>query len=131
MGLVLFVVFVAACALVLYKVTRKSEKKVDVAHQRKLRERKARAQMLETPAVYTLARPDQPWHTRRQPAKRSGSRPEPFAPRFESNDPHYDGYSRRDRHRIADVEILIEDEKHLEDIETGRTERQRKEGLAK
>lgn len=131
MELVLFIVFVAACGLVLYKVTRKSEKKVDAAHARKLKERKARAQLLETPAVYTLARPDQPWHTRRQPAKRVGPRPEPFEPRFESNDPHYDGYSRRDRHHIADVEVFIEDEKHLEDVKTGGTERRRTEGLAK
>ena len=127
----LFVVFVAACALLLFKATRQSKKKVDLEHERKLKERKARAQLLETPAVYTLARPDQPWHTRRQPATTGVSRPEPLKPRFESNDPQYDGYSRRDRHHIADVEVVIEDEARPGDAAKGISGSQSRKGLAK
>lgn len=126
---ILFIVFIVACGLLLLRATKQSKKKVDLEHERKLKERKARAQLLETPAIYTLARPDQPWHTRRQPATTKGNRPEPVKPRFESNDPHYDGYSRRDRHRIADVEVVIEDEAHPGDTakSTGKT----RKGLAK
>jgi len=127
----LFIVFIAGCALLLFRATKKSKKKVNLEHERKLKERKARAQLLETPAVYTLARPDQPWHTRRQAASHGPSRPEPFKPRYESNDPHYDGYSRRDRHHIADVEVVIADEGHLEDTPGSISESKTRKGLAK
>lgn len=127
----LFIVFVAVCALLLFRATKQSKKKVDREHERKLKERKARAEMLETPAVYTLARPDQPWHTRRKLSTTGGSRPEPFKPRFESNDPKYDGYSRRDRHHIADVEVVIEDEPRLEDSTRNSGGRRDRKGLSK
>lgn len=127
----LFIVFVAACALLLFKATKQSKKRVDVEHERKLKERKARAQLLETPAVYTLSRPDQPWHTRRQPATSKGPRPEPIKARFESNDPHYDGYSRRDRHHIADVEVVIEDETGPGSAAKSISESQTQKGFAK
>lgn len=127
----LFIVFVAACGLLLFRATKQSKKKVNLEHERKLKERKARAELLETPAIYTLARPDQPWHTRRKLDTSGGSRPEPFKPRFESNDPHYDGYSRRDRHHIADVEVVIEDEPRPEDTAGHKDESRGRKGLSK
>lgn len=114
MELFLFVVFVAVCAYLLYRATRKSKQEVDANHERKIRERRARAEQLKTPATYTLARPDQPWHTRRNAATAGQSRAEPFGLQSESNELEYDGYSRRDRHHVTD-KAHIKDESHLDD----------------
>ena len=119
MELILFIVFVAVCAFLLHRATRKSKEEVDANHQRKLRERRARAEQLKTPAVYTLARPDQPWHTRRNPATAGRSQTEPFGLQPESHESEYDGYSRRDRHHVTE-EARIKDEAHVDDIALAR-----------
>ena len=116
---ILFIVFVAVCAFLLHRATRKSKEKVDADHYRKLKERRSRAEQLETPAVYTLARPDQPWHTRRSPATVGRSQTEPFGLQSESHESEYDGYSRRDRHHVTE-KAHIKDEAHLDDAALAR-----------
>lgn len=117
MELVYFIAFVVACAaLVFWALQRKDNKKIDLAHQRKLAEHKARAELLETPADYTLSHAGQPWHTRRHPATSSGVvRTNAFAPRSEGTEPLYDGYSRRDRHHVQDCDARIKIEDHVDE----------------
>ena len=121
MQLVLFIVFVVVCALLLCWATGNSRKKAGLAHEKKLREREARSRQLETPAVYTLADPNQPWHTRRHPAKLGVVRTNAFAPKSESAGPEYDGYSRRDRHHLTDPDAHVKEEAHLEDPLVGKS----------
>ena len=115
MEVFLFIVFVAACALVLYRAVNKSKKGVEQAHKRKLPENRARAQRLETPAVHTPAAPNQPWHPRRHQTTMGSSQSYRRAPGSQSEWLEYDGYSRRDRHHLADTKAHIKDEGHLED----------------
>jgi hypothetical protein len=115
MELFLFIVFVAACALLLFRATSRSKNKISAKQERKLKEREARTQLLETPAVYTLSRPGQPGHTRRDPATLGVSRTNRFSPKSRSTDPEYDGYSRRDRHHVTDLNAQVKDEAHIED----------------
>jgi hypothetical protein len=119
MEVILFIVFVAVCAFLLHRATRKSKEEVDVNHERKLKERRARAEQLKTPAVYTLARPDQPWHTRRNPATAGRSQAETFGLLSESHDAEYDGYSRRDRHHVTG-KARIKGEGHIDDAALAR-----------
>ena len=132
MELFLFIVFVAACGLLLIRASKKSQQKVDVDHDRKEKEKQARAKLLETPATYTLARPDQPWHTRHKLANTGVERTNVFVPKSESAGPEYDGYSRRDRHHITDLDAHIKDEDHIDvaEPEVGRRRSWGKEGLA-
>lgn len=132
MELFLFIVFVVACALLLFRASKKSKQKVDVDHERKAKERQARAKLLETPAVYTLARPDQPWHTREKLANTGVEQTNVYEPRSESTGPEYDGYSRRDRHHITDLDAHIKDEGHIDVAEPEKGDRRGwgEEGLA-
>lgn len=115
MELFLFIVFVAVCALLLFRATSRPKNKISAKQERKLKERKDRAQLLETPAVYTLSRPGQPGHTRHGPATLGVSRTNRFSPKSRSTDPEYDGYSRRDRHHVTDLNAQVKDEAHIED----------------
>jgi hypothetical protein len=130
MELFLFIAFVAICAVLLFRATKKSKQKVDLNHERKLKEKKARAHLLETPAVYTLACPDQPWHTRDKSATTGVSRTNPFSPKSESAELEYDGYSRRDRHHVTDLDAQIKDEDHIEEPAVSGSKRWGEEGLA-
>ena len=132
MEMFLFIVFVAACALLLIRASKKSKQKVDVDHKRKLKERNARGKLLETPAIYTLACPDQPWHTRGKLSNTGVERTNVFAPKSESTVPEYDGYSRRDRHHVTDLDAQIKDEDHIgvAEPEAGGRGTWGKEGLA-
>jgi hypothetical protein len=118
MEVFLFIVFVAACALFLYWANNNSNKNVDRVHKRELREPKSGAERLETPAVYTLGRPNQPWHTRGHPATTVDSKPDQQPPP-KSAELEYDGYSRRDRHHVIESKAHIKDEGHLEDPAAG------------
>ena len=129
MEVLLFIVFVAACALFLYRATNNSKKNIDRVHERELREPKTRAEQLETPAVYTLGRPNQPWHTRGHPATMVDSKPDQRAPPSKSAELEYDGYSRRDRHHVIESKAHIKDEGHLEDPAAG-DKRWGEQGLA-
>ena len=126
----LFIVFVAACALLLFRATSKPRNRISAKQERQLKERKARAQLLETPAVYTLSRPGQPWHTRNDPATLGVSRTNRFSPKSRSTDPEYDGYSRRDRHHVTDLNAQVKDEAHIEDSTASTSGRWGGAGLA-
>lgn len=132
MELFLFIVFVAACALLLFRATKKSKDKVGLDHEHKVKERQARAKLLETPAVYTLACPDQPWHTRHRLDSTGVEQTNPYAPKSESAGPEYDGYSRRDRHHVTDLDAHIKDETPI-DVDESEVSGRRgwgEEGLA-
>ena len=130
MGLFLFIVFVAACVVLLCQVIAKSKTPIDKAHSRKPQRKKASAEQLETPAVYTLARPDQPWHTRRHSAATGTPRSVRPAPESGPEELEYDGYSRRDRHHVAETKAHIKEEGHLEDPAAGRDKDWGEQGLA-
>lgn len=116
MELVYFIAFVAACAaLVFWALQRRDSKKIDLAQQRKRADKKARAELLETPADYTLSHPGQPWHTRQHPATSGVVRTNTFALRSEGAEPEYDGYSRRDRHHVRDLDARVKDEDHVDE----------------
>lgn len=120
MEVFLFIVFVAACALFLYRATNNTKKDIDRVHERKLREPKTSSGRLKTPAVCTLGRPNQPWHTRRNPPTMGRPKPDPLPARPKSAELEYDGYSRRDRHHVIESKAHIKDEGHLEDPAAGR-----------
>lgn len=115
MELFLFIVFVAACAMLLYRFINKSRTNVDQANKRKLSENRTRALRWETPAVHTPAGPNQPWHPRRHQTTMGNSQSFRRALGSQSEWLEYDGYSRRDRHHLADTKAHIKDEGHLED----------------
>lgn len=117
MEVFLFIVFVIACAVFLCRALNKSNKMVDRVHQRKPRETGTGTQQLETPVICTLGRPGQ--HRRRQPVTMGAARPGQLAPRSESTELEYDGYSRRDRHHVTRSKAHIKDEGHLEDPAAG------------
>lgn len=130
MELFLFIVFVAVCALLLFRATSKPKNRISAKQERRLKEKKARAQLLETPAVYTLSRPGQPRRTRRDPATLGVSRTNRFSPKSRSTDPEYDGYSRRDRHHVTDLNAQVKDEAHIEDSTAKAKGRWGETGLA-
>jgi hypothetical protein len=130
MEVFLFIVFVAICALLLYRATNNPKKDVDPGHQREQREGKAGRRRAKTPAAGTTARPGQPWHSRRHPASKGASRYVPPAPTPWSAEMEYDGYSRRDRHHVIKNKAHIKDEGHLEDPAADREKKFGGQGLA-
>jgi hypothetical protein len=112
MEIVIFVSLVALVVIGLIWANSRSEKRPDAAQQRREQLRKARKELLETPANYTLSRPDQVWHTRRHGATMGVTRTNAFVARSLGQDPEYDGYSRRDRHHLHDHHAHIKTEAH-------------------
>jgi hypothetical protein len=115
MELVYFIAFIVICALLVMWGTAKSKKETELAQQRKAKVKKSRAELLETPASYTLSRPDQLWFTRKTASTLGVAPTNLFAPRSEAPEPEYDGYSRRDRHHVADPNATIKPEAHVEE----------------
>jgi len=113
MEIVIFVSVVGAIVIGTLWMHRQSNKRPDPAHQRREQLKKSRKELLETPANYTLSRPDQPWHTRRRGATMGVNRTNAFVARSLGQDPEYDGYSRRDRHHVLDRNAHIKTEAHV------------------
>ena len=115
MEIVYFVTFVLVCAFLVAWSLGRSRKKREAAEKLKARTRNKQSNLLETPANYTLSRPNQPWHTRRNPASSGVVRTNAFVARSLGQDPEYDGYSRRDRHHVHDRSAKIKADSHLEE----------------
>jgi hypothetical protein len=98
MEIVYFIAFIVVCAFLVILGTGKSKKETELAHQRKAKFRKSQAELLKTPADYTLSRPDQLWFTRKQAS--AGRAHERVCATVRGVEPEYDGYSRRDRHHV-------------------------------
>jgi hypothetical protein len=129
MEIVIFVSIVAAVVLGVMWVSGRSKKEPDRAQQRMHQLKKARKELLETPANYTLSRPDQLWHTRRRGATMGVNRTNAFVARSLGQDPEYDGYSRRDRHHVHDRHAHIKTETHVDEPRMASVE-YKKEGGA-
>jgi len=115
MEIVYFIAFIVVCAFVVMWATGKSKKATELAQQRKAKVKKSRAELLETPADYTLSRPDQLWFTRKTASALGVTRTNAFALRSQASEPEYDGYSRRDRHHLLDPNAAIKKETHVEE----------------
>ncbi|MCU0988886.1 MAG: hypothetical protein MUE63_04680 [Xanthomonadales bacterium] len=107
MEIVYFIAFIVACAFLVIWSTGKSKKETELAQKRKAKVKKSRAELLETPADYTLSRPDQLWFTRKSASALGVTPTNLFAPKSQAPEPEYDGYSRRDRHHVADPTATI------------------------
>jgi hypothetical protein len=99
--------------------TGKSKKETELAQQRKAKVKKSRAELLETPADYTLSRPDQLWFTRKSASALGVTPTNLFAPKSQAPEPEYDGYSRRDRHHRADPNATIKQEPRGDESRSG------------
>jgi hypothetical protein len=119
MEIIYFIAFVVVCACLVMWATSKSKKETELALQRQARAKKARAELLETPAEYTLARPDQLWFTRKSKADLGVTPTNLFAPRSVAPEPEYDGYSRRDRHHVKDGNAQIKKDAVVEEPRMG------------
>jgi hypothetical protein len=115
MEIVYFIAFIVVCAVLVMWGTSKSKKETELAQQRKAKVKKARAELLETPADYTLSRPDQLWFTRKKASALGVTRTNAFMPRSEAAEPEYDGYSRRDRHHVLDSNATIKKDPRVEE----------------
>jgi hypothetical protein len=115
MEIVYFIAFIVACAFLVIWSTGKSKKETELAQKRKATIKKSRADLLETPADYTLSRPDQLWFTRKSASALGVTPTNLFAPKSQAPEPEYDGYSRRDRHHLADANATIKKEAHVEE----------------
>lgn len=113
MEIVIFVSLVGAIVIGTLWASGRSKKRPTPAQLRQEKLKKARKELLETPANYTLSRPDQPWHTRRRGATMGVNRTNAFVARSLGQDPEYDGYSRRDRHHVLDRNAHIKTEAHV------------------
>jgi hypothetical protein len=115
MEIVYFIAFIVVCAFLVIWSTGKSRKETELAQHRKTKIKKSRADLLETPADYTLSRPDQLWFTRKQASALGVTRTNSFVPRSQALEPEYDGYSRRDRHHVLDPHAAIKKEGQVEE----------------
>ena len=115
MEIIYFIAFIAVCAFLVMWATSKSKKETDLALQRQTKAKKARAELLETPAQYTLSRPDQLWFTRKSKADLGVTPTNLFAPKSQAPEPEYDGYSRRDRHHVTDNNAHIKKDPRVDE----------------
>ena len=108
METVFFLIIVGVCAMVVVWAARRSRTKTDLAG-------KPPENLLTTPPASRLSHRDEVWQTRLDQAARDVSKLKPFVARFEATDePEYDGFSRRSRHHLATAG-QVADEAHIED----------------
>lgn len=122
MEIVYFIAFIVACAFLVIWSAGKSKKETELAQKRKAKVKKSRAELLETPADYTLSRPDQLWFTRKSASALGVTPTNLFAPKSQAPEPEYDGYSRRDRHHVADPTATIKLESRVDEPRIGSGE---------
>lgn len=103
MEIVIFFMFVAACALALLWASRKTKAESDLARRKRAHRNRARSEKLTAKSEALMASDEGVWNTRRHHASTGVQRVNRFAPKSASGDiPEYDGYSRRDRHHVRD-----------------------------
>lgn len=119
MEIIYFIAFIVVCAILVMWATDKSKKETELALRRQTKAKKERAELLETPAQYTLSQPDQLWFTRKSKADLGVTPTNLFAPKSQAPEPEYDGYSRRDRHHVTDNNAHIKKDPRSEQPRVG------------
>jgi len=128
MEIIYFVLFVAACAVVLMWAAGRSGRKSK--SQRRAEASKARSQtrkqqtdLLSTPSSYLLSNRGEVWRQKRQKAAEDVIVTNRFVPKSVSaGEPEYDGFSRRDRHHVVVGTAHIKKEDHIEEPAAHRKE---------
>lgn len=121
MGIIYFLLFIAACFGILMWLSRKSASERDLARHAPSAH-KPKASRLHTPADNALSHREEIWHTRRQNAASSIATTNRFVPKsVSSKEPEYDGYSRRDRHHLTPEVAHVKDESHADDLSISRS----------
>jgi hypothetical protein len=121
MEIIYFIMFVAACALLLVWATGKSgRKRKQQAKTAALREqsrlKQQKADLLTTPSNYLLANRGEVWAKKRQKGADDVIVTNRFVPKSVSaGEPEYDGFSRRDRHHVVVGTAHIKKEDHVEE----------------
>jgi len=121
MEIVYFIMFVAACAVVLMWAAGKSGKKrKEQAKTQTLRAKapgkKPQADLLNTPSSYLLSNSGDVWRQKRQKAAEDVIVTNRFVPKSVSaGEPEYDGFSRRDRHHVVVGTAHIKKEDHIDE----------------
>ena len=115
MEIVIFFMFVAACALALLWASRRTNTETDLARRKRAHRNRARAEKLTAASEALMSSKDEAWHTRRHHASMGVQRVNRFAPKSESGGvPEYDGYSRRDRHHVRDRNARVREDAETE-----------------
>jgi hypothetical protein len=121
MEIIYFIVFVAACAVLLMWVAGKSGKSrkkqaKDRASRAQAQGKKQQADRLSTPSSYLLSNSGEVWRRKRQKAAEDVIVTNRFVPKSVSaGEPEYDGFSRRDRHHVVVGTAHIKKEDHIDE----------------
>jgi hypothetical protein len=118
MEIVYFIMFVAACAMLLLWATRKSgrRRKDHALLREQARLKKQQADLLSTPSSYLLANRSEVWAKKRQNGAEDVIVTNRFVPKSVSaGEPEYDGFSRRDRHHVVVGTAYIKKEDHVDE----------------
>jgi hypothetical protein len=93
MNTVIFLIFVGVCAFVAVWLTRRPGKRQDLA--------KPTSEKLTPTSHDRLSQKEEIWEARRQFAQKNLSSVKKYVPKSAVSDqPEYDGFSRRDRHHL-------------------------------
>jgi hypothetical protein len=115
MEIVIFFLFVAACALALLWASRKTDAETDLARRKRKHRNESRAKKLTAASETLMSTKEEAWNTRRHHATMGVQRVNRFAPKSESGGvPEYDGYSRRDRHHVRDRNARVREDSETE-----------------
>jgi len=124
MEIIYFIMFVAACAILLMWAAGKSgSKRKQQAKNRAIRGKQKQADLLSTPSTYLLANRGEVWRQKRQKAAEDVIVTNRFVPKSVSaGEPEYDGFSRRDRHHVVVGTAHIKKEDHIDEVAAARRE---------
>lgn len=111
MEIVIFFMFVAACALALLWASRKTKAENELARRKRAHRNRARSGKMTAGSEALMSSKTEAWNTRRHHAALGVQKVNKFAPKSESGGvPEYDGYSRRDRHHIRDRNARVRED---------------------
>ena len=112
MNTVIFLIFVGVCAFVAVWLTRRPGKSQDLA--------KPTTSEKLTPTTHDrLSDKEEIWKARRQFAEKNLSSMQRFVPKsLATDEPEYDGYSRRDRHHLTTKGQVREESQHPGSLES-------------
>lgn len=128
MEIIYFIMFVAACAVLLMWAAGKSGKKrknqaKTQALRAQARGKKQQADLLSTPSSYLLSNRGEVWRQKREKAVEDVIATNRFVPKSVSaGEPEYDGFSRRDRHHVVVGTAHIKKEDHIDEPAEHRKE---------
>jgi len=111
MEIVIFFMFVAACALALLWASRKTKAENELERRKRAHRNRARSGKLTAGSEALMSSKTEAWNTRRHHAALGVQKVNKFAPKSESGGvPEYDGYSRRDRHHVRDRNARVRED---------------------